>query len=319
MTSATACAIRVASREQPRRQHPPVQLELEVGDHGDQVGVAGALAVAVDACPARGWRPASTAASVLATAQPVSLWQWMPTRTPVVSTHVVHDVGDPGRQHPAVGVAQRDDLGARVVRRAEHLERVGAVGAVAVEEVLGVEEDLPAPRRAGARRCRGPSRGSPPAWCAGPARRAGRATWRPASRRRRRCRAAPRPAGRRPPSTPARRVAPKAASLACCRSSSSARAAEELGVLGVGARPAALDVAHAELVEVAGDRQLVGDGEVEPLLLGAVAQGGVVDVERRRGGPSVFLLRSVGSGRATKNLSWVREVGASSVARRASK
>ena len=29
--------------------------------------------------------PASTAASVLATAQPVSLWQWMPTRTPVVS------------------------------------------------------------------------------------------------------------------------------------------------------------------------------------------------------------------------------------------
>ena len=29
--------------------------------------------------------PASTAASVLATAQPVSLWQWMPTRTSVVS------------------------------------------------------------------------------------------------------------------------------------------------------------------------------------------------------------------------------------------
>ena len=57
-------------------------------------------------------------------------------------------------------------------------------------------------------------------------------------------------------------------------------AAEELGVLRVRARPAALDVAHAEPVELPGDRELVGDREVEPLLLGAVAQGGVVDVER---------------------------------------
>ena len=35
-----------------------------------------------------------------------------------------------------------------------------------------------------------------------------------------------------------------------------------------------------ELVELPRDRQLVGDREVEPLLLRAVAQGGVVDVER---------------------------------------
>ena len=58
-----------------------------------------------------------------------------------------------------------------------------------------------------------------------------------------------------------------------------ARAGEELGVLGVGARPAALDEADAELVELPGDGQLVGDGEVQPLLLRAVAQGRVVDVE----------------------------------------
>ena len=45
-------------------------------------------------------------------------------------------------QHAAVGVAQRDHLGAGLVRRAQHLERVVAVGAVAVEEVLGVEEHL---------------------------------------------------------------------------------------------------------------------------------------------------------------------------------
>ena len=58
------------------------------------------------------------------------------------------------------------------------------------------------------------------------------------------------------------------------------RPAEELGVLGVRARPAALDVADPEPVELPRDRQLVGDREVEPLLLGAVAQRGVVDVER---------------------------------------
>ena len=69
---------------QPARgQHRPVQLELEVGHDRDQVGVAGALAVAVER--ALDVAPASTAARVFATAQPVSLWQWMPTRTPVLS------------------------------------------------------------------------------------------------------------------------------------------------------------------------------------------------------------------------------------------
>ena len=58
------------------------------------------------------------------------------------------------------------------------------------------------------------------------------------------------------------------------------RPAEELGVLGVGARPAALDIAHAQTVQLPRDRQLVRDRRVEPLLLHAVAQGGVVDVER---------------------------------------
>ena len=55
---------------------------------------------------------------------------------------VVDHVGDPVGQHAAVGVAERDHLGAGLVGRAQHLERVVAVGAVAVEEVLGVEEDL---------------------------------------------------------------------------------------------------------------------------------------------------------------------------------
>ena len=44
---------------------------------------------------------------------------------------------------------------------------------------------------------------------------------------------------------------------------------------------------HAEVVELLGDPQLVLDGERQALLLAAVAQGGVVDVDRGRamGGP----------------------------------
>ena len=56
-------------------------------------------------------------------------------------------------------------------------------------------------------------------------------------------------------------------------------AGEELGVPGVGARPAALDEAHAEVVQVPGDGQLVRDGEVDALALRAVAQRGVEDME----------------------------------------
>ena len=58
------------------------RLELEVGDDGDQVGVTGALAVPVGG-PCTCEAPASTAARELATAQPVPLWEWMPTRAPV--------------------------------------------------------------------------------------------------------------------------------------------------------------------------------------------------------------------------------------------
>ena len=54
---------------------------------------------------------------------------------------------------------------------------------------------------------------------------------------------------------------------------------EELGVLGDRAGPAALDEADAELVQAPRDGQLVGDGQGQALLLGTVAQRGVVDVE----------------------------------------
>ena len=53
---------------------------------------------------------------------------------------------------------------------------------------------------------------------------------------------------------------------------------EELFVLGVGPRPPALDEGHPEVVELFGHAELVVHGEGEPLLLGAVPQGGVEDV-----------------------------------------
>ena len=113
--------------------------------------------------------------------------------------------------------------------------------------------------------------------------------------------------------TPARRVAPKAASCRVPQVELLAGAAEELGVLGVRARPAALDVADAEVVELPGDGQLVGDGEVQPLLLRAVAQGRVVDVEGAlevHGSLALGRSRAVGAVGQQKNLPWVREVGA---------
>ena len=58
---------------------------------------------------------------------------------------------------------------------------------------------------------------------------------------------------------------------------------EELDVLGVGARPAALDVGHPVLVEHARDAQLVGERQRDVLALGPVAQGRVVEDDRRVG------------------------------------
>ena len=53
---------------------------------------------------------------------------------------------------------------------------------------------------------------------------------------------------------------------------------EKLGVLRVAARPTALDEVHAEFIELARDLQLVLDGERHAFHLGAVAQGGVVEL-----------------------------------------
>ena len=54
---------------------------------------------------------------------------------------------------------------------------------------------------------------------------------------------------------------------------------EQFGVGRIGAGIAALDIIDAELVEHAGDRDLVGEREVDAVHLRAVAQGGVEQIE----------------------------------------
>ena len=196
MTSATACAMRVASRSSPVGRTWRSSLSSRLATTVDQVGVAGALAVAVDAAlhvggagGDGGQRVGDGAAAVVVA--------WMPTRAPVVSmTSSTTSETQSGSMPPLVShsaTTSAPGLGGG----AQHLEGVRPVGAVAVEEVLGVEEDRLALLAQVGRRCRGPSRGSPRAWSAARARRGGRATWPRASRRRPRSRAARRRAGRR--------------------------------------------------------------------------------------------------------------------------
>ena len=54
---------------------------------------------------------------------------------------------------------------------------------------------------------------------------------------------------------------------------------EELDVTRVGTGPAALDISHPEALELLSNAQLVGDREMNPQTLRAVAEGGVIDFD----------------------------------------
>ena len=56
-------------------------------------------------------------------------------------------------------------------------------------------------------------------------------------------------------------------------------ALEELIVLGIRSRPASFDVGDSKTVEKTGDLELVSGRQRNPLLLGAVAEGGVIDFD----------------------------------------
>ena len=125
----------------PLGQTGDAHLELQVGHHRHEVGVARALAVAVDrpldvgdAGDDGGHRVGHGAAAVVLRVDAELLIG------AEVGRDLGHDPLDLVGQRATVGVAQHEDLGALDGRRLEHPERELGVGLVAVEEVLGVEE-----------------------------------------------------------------------------------------------------------------------------------------------------------------------------------
>ena len=179
---------------------------------------------------------------------------------------------------PPVGIAQHQPFGSLLVRRPQHGQREAGIGGVAVEEVLGVEEHPPTVAGQVGDRLghHGDSLVEVGSQCLpdvvvprfaddahhlglglqqvehlgipfdDPAGSSGRGEGRQRS---------------------------------CPEVQFRAGSLEELAVLGVGARPAAFYVGDPELVEKGCDAELVGDGQGYALLLGAVAQGGVVYLE----------------------------------------
>jgi hypothetical protein len=264
-------------RQPSRRQQRPAALELQVRHHREQVGVAGAFAVPVDgaldvrdAGLDRGQRVRDRAAGVVVAvdAEPRA----------GRAEHVVHHVLQLAWQRAAVGVAERHDLRAGFGSGPDDLQRVGAVRPVAVEEVLGVEEHPLAVGtqvgdRVGDHRQvlvqAGPQRPEHVLVVAlGHQRHHARAGL--AQRRHQRI-------GGRRRTGPAGRAEGREGRV--LERQFGPRPGEELGVLRHRARPAALDEPDAQVVQVTRDGELVGDGEVEPLLLRAVAQRRVVDVK----------------------------------------
>ena len=123
-------------------------LEAEVGNYRDEVAVADPLAVAVDsALYVRG--PTTNASeSVCNTAAGVVVEMHTNGRSPVRSAEVVIDVRhhalDVGRERSAVGIAEHEAVGSSNGGCFEDGEAELGVAAVAVEEVLGIEEHFTA-------------------------------------------------------------------------------------------------------------------------------------------------------------------------------
>ena len=202
----------------------------------------------------------------------------MPIRAPVERTTSSTTSATWLGQHAAVGVAQGDDLGAGLGGDPHGLERVVAVGGVAVEEVLGVEEDPPAlaaQERHGVAdhlEVLGQRGAQRPLDVAGVRLGDEGDDLGLAVEQRPHLRVALGPAAGPPGRAEGRQGG-------VAQPQVGRGAGEELGVLGVGAGPAALDEADPQLVEVRRDGELVRHGEVEALLLRAVAQRRVVDVD----------------------------------------
>ena len=265
----------------------------QVGDQREGVGVAGALAVAVrrpldvgDAGLDGGQGVGDGAAGVVLAVDA------QPALDP--RADVGDDPAHAHRQHAAVGVAQDADLGPGRERRPQHVDAVVGVGGVPVEEVLAVDEHPPAVRH---EERHGVAHHGQVLLERGPQRLAhvpdvglgDQADHRRLGVQQRAHLGVVRHADAGLAGGPERDQ------LGVPQLELGAGAGEELGVLGQGAGPAALDEADPDLVEQPGDGQLVGDGVADPLALGAVAQRGVEDVEVGAGRSRHGVLRGEGA------------------------
>ena len=254
-------------------------LQGQVGDDSREVAVARPLAIAVDRALHVGCATAHARQSVGHAAPCVVMGVHADADVAAeVAADLADDAFDLVRHRPPVGVAEHEGGGALLDRTLEHAQAELGVALVAVEEVLGVEEHDSAlaaeePHRVG-------DHGDALVECglecledvvvpalADDAHGAG--------------------AGLEEVAEGV--VGVDLAELAPRRAEGHQRARveaqlvagppEELVVLGVGARPAALDVVDAQPVELLGDAQLVVDGEGDALQLAAVAEGGVEDLD----------------------------------------
>ena len=267
-----------------------VLLQFEVRDDRHQVGVPGPLAVTVQrplyvqgTGVDRGERVRDRTSRVVVTVD---------AHERTVAAHhrddVTDHIGQLTGQHAAVRVAERHHLDTGLGGSGEDLQRVRAIGEVTVEEVLRVEEHPAAlgaqeGDRVGHHREVLLERGAQGAAYVA-------VVTLPHERDDRRARVQQRQhlrvLGRTRTGTAG---GAEGGERGVAQRQFVPRPREELGVTRVRARPATFDEADAELVEVRRDRQLVVHRQVETLLLGAVAQRRVVDVEGAR--------RSVATGR----------------------
>lgn len=188
------------------------------------------------------------------------------------------DGGDLRREHAAVGVAEHHDIGAGLARGADDRLGVDRVQRIAVEEVLAVEED---PAALGTEVGDGVPDHREVLLRRGPQRQFHMCGVGLGDQRDDRCPGVQERGDLRIVLDPDARLAGGAErdELRVPEVDLLTGPLEELGVPRVGAGPAALDEAHPEVVEVPGDGQLVGDGEVDALALRTVAERGVEDME----------------------------------------
>ena len=250
------------------------RLELQRRDDGDEIGVAAALAEPVERAldlPRAGAHGGECVGHRL-------LGVVMGVDADMVAGNVLADLADDlfhlVRQRAAIGVAEHDPARAFLIGRLGAGERVGGIGLVTVEEMLAVEQHLAAFGLGGAHAVadRGevlligrlqrdahvivPGFGDEADGVGFGGKERGEARI-----VRRRAARPPRHAERG--DLRARRPA----------------FGEKLGVDRIGARIAGLDIIDAELVEHAGDRELVGEREIDAVRLRAVAQRGVEQIK----------------------------------------